>query len=134
MRKTVLIALILVLIPAGHLSAQFATGSSGGMTSSSGSPSDSSGSAVESYTLKRYFKSLSHRDTMSIGWAFGGSVLLPGTAQIYNKDYWKLPIFYPGIGGLVGGGVHYHTPFKKSGRDSVKLARSLCLLGAAAVY
>lgn len=104
------------------------------MTSSSGSPSDSSGSAVESYTLKRYFKSLSHRDTMSIGWAFGGSVLLPGTAQIYNKDYWKLPIFYAGIGGMVGGGVYYHTQFKKSGSDSDKLVRNLFFIGAAAVY
>ena len=102
MRKTVLIALLLILLPAGRLSAQFATGQQGGGTQSSGSTSDST---YTSYTLKRYFSSLSHRDSMSIGWMLGGSVILPGTAQIYNKDYWKLPIYY---GGLAAAGYFWY--------------------------
>lgn len=133
MRKTVLIALLLILLPAGHLSAQFATGSQGGAISGSTSTSDST-SQVESYTLKRYFNSLTHRDTMAIGWAFGGSVVLPSTAQIYNRDYWKLPIFYAGIGGMIGGGIYYNSQFKKTGSDSDKLARNLFFIGAAVFY
>lgn len=89
MRKTVLIALLLILLPAGRLSAQFATGPGGSGTSASGT-SSSADSTAQTYTLKRYFNSLAHRDSMSIGWAVGGSVILPGTAQIYNGQYWKL--------------------------------------------
>lgn len=131
MRKTVLIALLLILLPAGRLSAQFATGQQGGGTQSSGSTSDST---YTSYTLKRYFSSLSHRDSMSIGWMLGGSVILPGTAQIYNKDYWKLPIVYAGIGGMIGGGIYYNSQFKKTGSESDRLARNLFFIGAAAFY
>ena len=133
MRKTVLIALLLILLPAGHLSAQFATGMQGGAMSGT-TGSDSTGSEAETYTLKRYFSSLAHRDTMAIGWSFGGSVLLPGTAQIYNKDYWKLPVIYAGIGGMIGGGIYYNSQFKKTGSESDKLARNLFFIGAAAFY
>lgn len=133
MRKTVLIALLLILLPAGHLSAQFATGMQGGAMSGT-TGSDSTGSQAEIYTLKRYFSSLAHRDTMAIGWSFGGSVLLPGTAQIYNKDYWKLPVIYAGIGGMIGGGIYYNSQFKKTGSESDKLARNLFFIGAAAFY
>ena len=113
MRKTVLIALLLILIPAGSLSAQFATGGTGGGMSSSNNGSQSD-STAQSYTLKRYFNSLAHRDSMAIGWSFGGSVILPGTAQIYNSQYWKLPIFYGGICGLIGGGQINQTQLKKT--------------------
>lgn len=133
MRKTVLIALLLILLPAGHLSAQFATGMQGGAMSGT-TGSDSTGSQAETYTLKRYFSSLAHRDTMAIGWSFGGSVLLPGTAQIYNKNYWKLPVIYAGIGGMIGGGIYYNSQFKKTGSESDKLARNLFFIGAAAFY
>ena len=99
----------------------------------SSSPSDTSDKA-QSYSLKRYFNSLAHRDSMAIGWAFAGSIILPGTAQIYNEDYWKLPIFYAGIGGMVGGGIYYNSQFKKTGNESDKLARNLFFIGAAAFY
>ncbi len=131
MRKTVLLIIILLLsaVPL-QLSAQFVNnGSGGGMQSSS----DSS-SREESYTLKRYFNSLAHRDSMAIGWAFGGSVILPGTAQIYNGDYWKLPIVYAGMGGMLGGGIYYNSQFKKTGSESDKLARNLFFVGAALFY
>lgn len=104
----------------------------GAMSGTTGS--DSTGSQAETYTLKRYFSSLAHRDTMAIGWSFGGSVLLPGTAQIYNKDYWKLPIVYAGIGGMIGGGIYYNSQFKKTGSESDRLARNLFFIGAAAFY
>ena len=84
--------------------------------------------------MKRYFNSLAHRDSMAIGWAFGGSVILPGTAQIYNGDYWKLPIVYAGMGGMLGGGIYYNSQFKKTGSESDKLARNLFFVGAALFY
>jgi hypothetical protein len=45
---------------------------------------------------------------------FAGSVVLPGTAQIYNKDYWKQPIVYGGIGAFAGTGGYYLNRYSKS--------------------
>ena len=58
-----------------------------------------------SFTIKRYFKSLAHKDTMSVAHMGIGSIILPGTAQIYNKQYWKLPLVYGTVGGCIGGAI-----------------------------
>lgn len=71
---------------------------------------------------------------MQIGWAFGGSIILPGTAQIYNEDYWKLPVIYCGIGGMIGGGIYFNSQFQKHGREEDKLYSSLFFAGAALFY
>ncbi len=58
-----------------------------------------------SFTIKRYFKALAHRDSMKVQQMAIGSMILPGTAQIYNRQYWKLPIVYGTVGGCVGGAI-----------------------------
>ena len=59
------------------------------------------------FNFKEYIGGLAHKNTIKPGVMFAGSVVLPGTAQIYNKDYWKLPIVYGGIGALAGTGGYY---------------------------
>ncbi len=66
------------------------------------------------FKIKNYFEALGHKNKMKIGHMFAGSVILPGTAQIYNKDYWKLPIVYGGIGALAGTGGYYLSKYNKS--------------------
>ncbi len=74
------------------------------------STSDSSGL----FSPKEFFGGLAHKNKMKIGTMFAGSVILPGTAQIYNRDYWKLPIVYGGIGALAGTGGYYLNKYNKT--------------------
>ena len=62
-------------------------------------------SSKPSFNARRYFKALAHKDSMKVNQMAIGSMLLPGTAQIYNRQYWKLPIVYGSIGGCVGGAL-----------------------------
>ena len=66
------------------------------------------------FSFKEYIGGLSHKNTLKIGTMFAGSVVLPGTAQIYNKDYWKLPIVYGGIGAFAGTGGYYLHKYSKT--------------------
>ena len=36
------------------------------------------------FSFKKYFGGLAHKNTLGISTVFGGSLILPGTAQIYN--------------------------------------------------
>ncbi len=140
MRRTILIILTLLTLAISDAAyAQFAGGISSG-TRSSGSSSRNSNSRnnneqrVEEYSLGRYFKSLGHKDSMAIGWSFGGNMILPGTAQIYNKQAWKLPIFYTGIAGMLGGGIYYNSQYQKTGNEQDQLYSTLFFVGAGIFY
>lgn len=86
------------------------------------------------FSLRSYFRGLGHKDTIAINHLFFGSILLPGTAQIYNKDYWKLPVLYAGLGGLVYGGYHYNQNYQQSGNQDDQMARNAFIAGAALLY
>ena len=60
---------------------------------------------------------LSHKDTIQIGTSFAGSMVLIGGQQIYNRQYWKLPIIYGGLGATVGLGFHYRSQYTRSLAD-----------------
>ena len=66
------------------------------------------------FSFKEYFGGLAHKNTIKIGHMFAGSMILPGTAQIYNKQYWKLPIVYTGIGAFAGTGGYYLHQYIKT--------------------
>ena len=77
---------------------------------SAGSQADT----TKMFSFKEYFGGLAHKNTIKIGHMFAGSMVLPGTAQIYNKQYWKLPIVYTGIGAFAGTGVYYLHKYSKT--------------------
>ena len=66
------------------------------------------------FSFKEWGRGLAHKQELQIGTMFAGSVFAPGTAQIYNKDYWKLPIVYGGIGALAGTGGYYLHQYRKT--------------------
>lgn len=77
---------------------------------------------------------LAHKRKMRIGSMFGTSVLVPGAAQIYNEEYWKLPIFYGGIAAGVTSGTVFHFRYKDTGDPNMKLASTLSFVGAGVFY
>lgn len=66
------------------------------------------------FSFKEWGRGLAHKQTIKVGTMFAGSVFAPGTAQIYNKDYWKLPVIYGGIGALAGTGGYYLHQYNRS--------------------
>lgn len=51
-------------------------------------------------------------DSMSLSKVCWLSTVLPGYGQIYNKDYWKLPILYGLVGTGIGMVVHENKTYK----------------------
>ena len=66
------------------------------------------------FSFKEWGRGIAHKQELQIGTMFAGSLFAPGTAQIYNRDYWKLPIIYGGIGALAGTGGYYLSRYSKS--------------------
>lgn len=78
------------------------------------STDESDTTSTSMFSIKEYFRGLAHKDTLQIGTAFAGSTVFIGGQQIYNKDYWKLPIVYGGLGATLGLGFHYKSVYNKS--------------------
>ncbi len=80
------------------------------------------GSNGPTFTIGDYFHGLSIKDSLKVQHVFTGSLLMPGTAQYYNGQTWKMPVIYGLLGGCIGGAIaskEHRTPF---------------IIGAAATY
>lgn len=86
------------------------------------------------FSFKEYFGALGHKNEIGNGKLFGGSMVFLGGQQIYNKQYWKLPIIYGGIGAGIGLGIHYNKKWHSTGDPSFKKTRNWCIAGAALTY
>ena len=86
------------------------------------------------FSFKDWGRGIAHKQEIDIGTMFAGSLFAPGTAQIYNKDYWKLPIVYGGIGALAGTGGYYLHRYNKTGNTTDKTTATWLFAGAGLVY
>lgn len=143
MMKNRIFILILALLVTYSSKAQFSGGTLGqvgppGSTSQQNNQTSTEEENSEprppAYTLKRYFKSLAGKDSLTISRMWAGSVILPGTAQIYNKDYWKLPVLYGGIAAFLYSGYKNNLKYLESGDTKYKTNRDLLYMGAVLTY
>lgn len=136
--RRLIIAVIFILVATFCGKAQFSTSGFGSSSSSFGQETNTNendtASVTKQFSFKQYFNALAHKDTMKISWSFGGSLILPGTAQIYNKDYWKLPVLYCSVGGLVAGGIINNSRYIKTENENFKNNSTYFFIGAAVVY
>ena len=66
------------------------------------------------FSMKEYLGGLRHKNQLKIGTMFAGSTVFIGGEQIYNRQYWKLPVIYGGLGATVGLGIHYRKKYNRS--------------------
>lgn len=78
------------------------------------------------FSLKEYFGGVFHKRDARIGTLFAGSTLFVGGYQAYNRDYWKIPVIYGGIGTAVGLGIHW--------KDSKPDLSTAMFIGAGAIW
>ncbi len=52
------------------------------------------------------------QDTIAAGKHTILSLVAPGFGQIYNRQPWKLPILYGGVGGFLTGGILFHNKYR----------------------
>lgn len=86
------------------------------------------------FSFKEYFGGLRHKEDPRIGVLTAGSAIFVGGSQIYNKQYWKLPVVYGGLAAGVGGGIIYRQKFRNEGGEEYKRLSNWFFAGAGLVY
>lgn len=115
----------LLLLPCLDCKAQFKSEAfSQNFNNDEAAPADSTDKI---FSVKDYWNGLTHKQETDLFTMFEGSAVLVGGLQIYNKDYWKLPIVYGGLAAGVGSGIYLNAT---GNHDAAKYA----FLGAGLVY
>lgn len=86
------------------------------------------------FSMRRLVRGYMRRDTLTPTYMMIGAVVFPGAAQIYNRDWWKLPVVYGGIGTGVYMGIHSNVLYQQTGDEKYRLQRDLSYIGAGVFY
>jgi hypothetical protein len=83
---------------------------------------------------KSFIKGLRGIDSLSIKKVTLGSMIVPGYAQAYNRQYWKIPVIYGTGAAFIYGGAHSKSLYKKTGDAKYKTQSNFYYAGAGLVY
>lgn len=133
MKKALFIFIILLLVSI-QAHSQFNDQGMNNQTNTSNTSDSTYKKEPPAFSFKKYFRALGHKDTIPVAQVWAGSLILPGTAQIYNKDYWKLPVLYGGVGAMIYGGWHNNMKYKETNNIRYANQRDWFYVGAAFVY
>ncbi|MCR5002923.1 MAG: hypothetical protein K5984_00995 [Bacteroidales bacterium] len=99
-------------------------------------PSDttSADTTANMFSFKNYFRGLAHKEEVKIGALTAGSAVFVGGGQIYNRQYWKLPVIYGGLGATIATGIHYSKEYDTSLDKKDKHMSQAMFAGAALIY
>ena len=86
------------------------------------------------FSFKEFFGGLAHRRGASLKTLTMGSTVFVGGNQIYQKQYWKLPVIYGGIGAGIYGGIHFNNLYNNTGDERYKTYSTLSYVGAGLVW
>lgn len=76
---------------------------------------DTTSTGEKMWSFKEFSHGVIHKDsTLKIGSLFAGSMVFVGSQQIYNRQAWKLPVVYGGLGATLGMGFHYRNQYRSS--------------------
>ena len=90
--------------------------------------------SLQGFSIKRMVRGFTRKDTLELGYLFLGTAVVPGASQIYNKQYWKLPIVYGGIGAGIAGGIMFNKKYHQTGDAKYKTLRTASYVGAGLFY
>lgn len=91
-------------------------------------------STDKAFTFKEFFGGISHKRDARIGVMFSGSTIFIGAQQMYNRQYWKLPVVYGGLAATAGAGAYFRHKYNTGGDDKFKTASTLCFAGTGLFY
>ena len=69
------------------------------------------------FTFKEYFGGIRHVRDARIGVMFSGSAVFIGGQQMYNRQYWKLPVIYGSMAATTGLGLWYRHKWDRDLED-----------------
>lgn len=89
---------------------------------------------IQGFSLKHMIRGYARKDTLKPGYLLLGSVIVPGASQAYNRQYWKIPVTYVGIGSGITCGILANKKYQHTGDPKYKTIRNVSYIGAGAVY
>ncbi len=150
--RRILLTLLLLTVVCSNLDAQFRSKRndvSGGTTASTvnGPPGGVDPTAqqaatdttavtdsLQGFSLRRLVRGYAGRDTLTPGYMLLGTAIVPGAGQLYNHDYWKVPVIYAGIGAGVYGGIWGNRKYQQTGEAKYKYVRTAGIVTAGLFY
>ncbi len=89
---------------------------------------------IQGFSVRKLVRGYFTQDTLTPGYMLLGTALVPGAAQIYNRQWWKVPIIYAGMGAGIYTGIWSNRQYQHTGEDKYRYLRTAGYVAAGAFY